>query len=286
MKIIAYTVSNDPYKIIPANPKRSWMDSANAKNPYRCLPLSMANGFGWEILSPSKFIVEWNGGALPTDVRIIKVEGTQFPDPLFGEGTLAWHTGYLFKTDYPYGIYVTGAPNLPKHNIIPLTGIVETHWLPFTFTVNWKFTQPGSTQVEIGEPICQIFPIDMSTFDYTVPEIRSLEEDPQLSNDYWNWHLERSKFINDKSQQLIPGNSWQKSYFQGSYPPDNKRKCPFHMTDSGQLQSTHKTKAGVPEFKNYETVQFKTPQFYFDRLKQINDATNTTKQPTGEPSDE
>ena len=30
----------------------------------------------------------------------------------------------------------------------PLAGVVETDWLPFPFTMNWLFTQPGRVRFE------------------------------------------------------------------------------------------------------------------------------------------
>ena len=270
MKITAYPVSSTPLEIRSASPKRNWMDASNIKNAYRCLPLSIANSYGWEILSSSKFKVEWNGGKLPSDVKITNISGNMFPDPLFGEATFTFHTGFMFKTEYPYGLYVTGAPNFTKPNVIPLSGIVETHWLPFTFTMNWIFTQPGEVEFDIGDPICHIFPVDLTLFDYVEPEIRSLNDDVNFEKEYWDWNLHRRNFIVDKNAGKIPGDGWQKSYFQGGHPPDNQRKCPFHITDAGDTKSTHKTKINVPEFVNKETNQFKLPQYYTDAMNKLN----------------
>jgi hypothetical protein len=245
------------------------MDSANAKNPYRCLPLTIANGYGWEILSPSKFVVKWSGGKLPSDVKIEKNQYDITASSLFGEGTFTWHTGHLFKTEYPYALYVTGAPNYPKHNVIALSGVVETHWLPFTFTMNWQFTAPGEITIEKDEPICQIFPIDISLFDRVECEIQTLEDAEEFSKEYWNWNFQRDKFIKDKSHGLVKGNAWQKSYFQGAYPPENERKCPFHVTDDGEQKSTHKTKINVPEFVDKQTSPFKTPESHTKNLENL-----------------
>lgn len=270
MKIIIYPVTTSPFPIRPANQKRQWMDVANAKNPYRCLPLSIANGYGWEILSPGKFTVSWNGGKLPNDVSIKTTNGHS-ATPLFGEGTFTWHTGHLFKTEYPYALYVTGAPNYPKHNVIPLSGIVETYWLPFTFTMNWQFTQPGEIVIEKDEPICQVFPVDITMFDNMTAEVRSLEEDEEFAKEYWNWNYERINFAKQKSLGLTNGQGWQKNYIRGNYPPDGERKCPFHTTDSGEKQSVHKTKINVPEFVDKQSAPFKVNAEYSEKLKKLNE---------------
>lgn len=274
MKVIAYPISSTPYEIRPANQKRQWMDSANVKNPYRCLPLSIANGYGWEILSPSKFVVRWNGGPLPSDITVIGLDSHSSAISLFGEGTFTWHTGHLFKTEYPYALYVTGAPNYPKHNVIALSGIVETYWLPFTFTMNWRFTHPGEVMIEKGEPICQIFPVDITLFDYAEAEIRTLEDDEEFAKDYWTWNIERSSFAKKKSVGLVKGAGWQKNYMRGTYPPDSERKCPFHITTDGEEKSVHKTKINVPTFINKETKPFKMPEYHIENTKKIDEYIN------------
>lgn len=281
MKLIVYPVTTNPYTIRPANQKRNWMDTANAKNPYRCLPLSVANGYGWEILSPSKFVVRWNGGILPSDIKVTALDEFSTAISLFGEGTFTWHTGHLFKTEYPYALYVTGAPNYPKHNVVALSGIVETYWLPFTFTMNWKFTHPGEIIIEKDEPICQVFPVDITLFDYVEPEFRTLSDDVKFSKEYWNWHHERSNFAKKKSAGLAQNVGWQKNYIQGTYPPDGEQKCPFHMKETGEHESIHRTKINVPEFVDKQTAPFTTPAYHIENTKNFDQYIADMKQQKG-----
>jgi len=268
MKLIAYTTTTNPCPLRPANPKRNWMDVAGNKNPYRCLPLSMANAWGWEILSPAKFIAEWDGGMHPKSVKVTLLDGHSAPDGYFGEGTLTWHAGYIFKTEFPYGMYVTGAPNYPKPNAIPLSGVVETHWLPFTFTMNWRFTQPGSFSMEIGEPFCQIFPIDMNTFDDMEAEIRTLHEPEakQLHDDYWDWNASRYEFLHGQRTGKNGPETWQRNYFQGTYPSGEK-KCPVHTTTDGVPLVSHRTKPNVPNFIDKQIEIFKQPDGFSERVR-------------------
>lgn len=273
MKIIAYPTQSDPPKLVQASPKREWMDVATNKNPYRCLPLSMANGWGWQLLSQGHFIAEWNGGKFGKDITITRISGTGIPSSHFGEGTLTWHLGYVFKTEYPYGIYMTGAPNNPKPNAIALSGLVETHWLPYTATMNWRFTHPGRFEMRIGEPFCQLFPVDMTMFQNVMPEIRSMSEPEakEFHDLYWEWNLSRSNFMMEHRNGLHTASDWQKNYFQGTHPPDGTRKCPVHITTDGKEESNHLTKPGVPPFKENITVPFITPDFYWKRIGEISD---------------
>lgn len=276
MKLIAYTTSARPCPIQPANSKREWMDDASAKNPYRCLPLSMANSWGWEILSNAKFTATWDGGKGSNAVKVVVHAGTEAPSSHFGEGTLTWHSGYIFKTPYPYGLYVTGAPNYPKPNVIPLSGVVETNWLAYTFTMNWRFTQPGSFTMDIGEPFCQIFPVDMNTFDNVTPEIRTLHTDDKEFHDlYWDWNVSRANYMNLRRTPGTPesvSGVWQKHYFQGLYPAGEVNakptKCPFHNTDDGKTESAHGTKPNVPAFVDMQTEPYRTLPEYTERTRE------------------
>jgi hypothetical protein len=275
MKISAYVVADKPDTIKASNSRRDWMDNALSKNPYRCLPLSMANAWGWEILSSARFTATWDGGQSVNSVKIEVYEGTNPPTSHFGEGTLTWHTGFLFKTEYPYGMYVAGSPNTPKPNVIPLSGIVETHWLPYTFTMNWKFTQPGSFTMDIGEAYCQIFPVDMNMFDSAVPEIKTLSEHKELYELYWDWNISRQNYMNERAvptARVSDPTVWQRHYFQGKYPPGKVHaegsKCPFHKNGAGDEISVHKTKPNVPEFVDTQSKPFSTIDDYYERTKE------------------
>src|SRR5579875_3362424 len=93
------------------------------------------------------FTAEWNGGKANEDIKLRPdrphPDFHEFVKAHFTEGVLTFHTGYLFRTSQGWDMSAGGPPNLPKDGIQPLTGIVETDWLPFPFTMNWKFTRPG-----------------------------------------------------------------------------------------------------------------------------------------------
>ena len=62
MKLIAYLPEGDHIDIRPAPVERPWMEATDQRFAYRCLPLNIANAFGWEILCPSAFTAGWDGG--------------------------------------------------------------------------------------------------------------------------------------------------------------------------------------------------------------------------------
>ncbi len=226
MELEAFPTSPRPPDIVPGRPQRAWMDNFFDRHPYRCLPLSMANSTGWEILCPVGFTAEWNGGLNQTDIKITP----DHPFPLFDDfakshfshGVLTLHPQYLFRTPEGWSMWVMGPPNHIKDGIQPLMGLVETDWLPFPFTMNWIFTRPGKVKFNKGEPFCFITLAQdkpLEAFDLVQ---RPLERDMELVGQYEAWRKQRSDF-NAKLFKREPGavkEAWQRYYFRGELPDD------------------------------------------------------------------
>lgn len=62
MQLECYKIYDIAPEIVPGRSTRDWMDAFPDRQPYRCLPLSMANSTGWEILCPMDIKIQWNGG--------------------------------------------------------------------------------------------------------------------------------------------------------------------------------------------------------------------------------
>lgn len=219
MKLTCYPLQTSPAEIRPGRPDRDWMDEFTDRHAYRCLPLTIANCTGWEVLTPAPFRATWNGGPSLADVGIGSEDDVHksFAASMFGRGVLTLYTGYLFRTEPGWDLWVGGAPNWIKHGIQPLTGIVETSWLPQPFTMNWRFTQPGTVSFEAGEPFCMIMPAPHAEIDACQPEIKSLKDDPALEAETKAWMEGRSAFIarvragDPEAKQQV----WQRTYFAG-----------------------------------------------------------------------
>ena len=218
---IAYSVMRDPPLLVPASPARQWMDELPDRHGYRCLPLSIANAHGWCIVAPVAIEAIWNGGPKAEDIRIRSLEDPashpEFVQSHFAQGILTFHTGYLFRTPVGWNTFVCGPTNHVKDGVMPLTGIVETSWLPFPFTMNWRFSRPCRVRWERGEPFCMVFPVSASTISETVPEIRALESNPELQADYQIWSISREQFLSRlKSRDGgAVKQQWQRDYFLG-----------------------------------------------------------------------
>ena len=198
MDLICYLHSGWEPFIRPAEATRDWMTNTPESYAYRCLPLNIANAHGWEILSPCEFNACWTGTS-GTDAVLIDLppdsDPNRVPVSLFGQGVLTFHIPGLFRTPPGWNLWVGGSPNRPKEGIYPLTGIVETDWAPFTFTMNWHFTRPDYwVHFEMGEPICFVFPIQRGYLEEITPKLAPIEADPELLRQFTEWSRMRDQF--------------------------------------------------------------------------------------------
>jgi Family of unknown function (DUF6065) len=232
--LVCYAVDPDPPKIVPARAERDWMDATSDRFAYRCIPLSIANGSGWELLCPFTFEAWWHGGNSKDRISFItqghrgKIE--RFVTSHFGHGVLTFHTGYVFRTSPGWALWVRGAPNTTKGRIVPLDGIVETDWLPFTFTMNWRFTRMGKVRFEQGEPFCFITLVPHAMLDTVEPVMRNLSDDPELAAANKAWSESRADF-NARLHRREPtavAEAWQRSYVRGENPSGKPPE--FHLS--------------------------------------------------------
>lgn len=197
------------------------MNNFQARFPYRCLPLTIANSTGWEILSPADIAISWNGGTAQSDIVITHSNNDENSFPIaeshFSHGVVTFYTGYLFRTSPGVALWVGGAPNHIKDGIQPLAGLVETEWLPYPFTMNWLLTRPGTVQFSKGEPFCFIQLIEHKKMDDIVPVIKQIDSDPAVKQQYDTWLASRLNF-NKRLQKNDPATiaqGWQRHYFRG-----------------------------------------------------------------------
>ena len=55
LELECFSTAARPPEIVPGRPQRAWMERFADRHPYRCLPLTMANTTGWELLCPMGF---------------------------------------------------------------------------------------------------------------------------------------------------------------------------------------------------------------------------------------
>lgn len=221
MQLDCYRIYSTAPRIIPGRSRREWMDAFADRHPYRCLPLTMANSTGWEILCPIDIEVTWDGGELENAITITSSAGDaavrSFASSHFRRGIVTMHTGHLFRTPPGWGVWCQAAPNWPKDGIAPLTGLIETDWLPFPFTMNWQMTRPGTVRFEKDEPFCFINVMEHHKLEEIEPKLRMLDHNPDLKAEYNAWAESRADFnkrLNDREEGAMK-DRWQRHYMRG-----------------------------------------------------------------------
>jgi len=182
------------------------MDRTNGRFAYRCLPLTIANSHGWEVLSPCTFEAIWTGRVRARRGAVHASRTTAMaplPDSQFGEGIIHLPAPAIcFRTEPGYNMYVTGTPStFAGTRLWPLSAVVETDWLPFPFTMNWAFHARPAVPIRFdkGEPFCHIFPVAKSSGGKkTQPEICGIETNPDLhGRSSWRGTSSRQAFLQE-----------------------------------------------------------------------------------------
>jgi hypothetical protein len=221
-QLIAYVIDGHDVRIRPAPVERKWMDDSDRRFAYRCLPLNIANAHGWELLCTTAFSAIWDGRRSLDAVHVRA--GPRVTAPAishFGSGILTFHVPCLFKTEPGIDLYVTGPVNRPKDGIAALSGIVETDWSPYSFTMNWLFTRAHHRiRFEVDEPFCHIFPLQRGQLEQISPVLSKLSDDPELESEHKLWSVSRGSFNADltRPDSQAAQDEWQKTYFRGRSP--------------------------------------------------------------------
>lgn len=226
-RLEAFIMGGPRITLVPSSPSREWMDNFPDRHPYRCLPLSIANAHGWDVLCPVPLEITWNGGPLVSDLTIRATEPLPDSAPLehftrsnFSRGILTLHTGYLFRTPPGWNLLATGPFNKPKPGIAPLTGIIETDWLPYPFTMNWQMLGPGTVRFEKDEAFCTLVPIPKDYLQNWDVVTHDLKDDPVLECEQNAFKEARDAFMvrfNARDPEALK-QAWQRHYFVGRHP--------------------------------------------------------------------
>ena len=186
------------WQLRPSPARRHWMDQS--KHAYHCLPLVMANQWGWQILCPTDVAVTWDGSA---EIEGVQVDvATQYQSVIkshFGGGILTFSPPWLFRTPPGWDLYLKGPSNRWKSNCIALEGVIETWWLNFTFTLNWKLIEPGTVSFSRGESLGQLVPVPHATFENSQAieaPIGLLE--PDAGQELLAWQEKRRQLVGQK----------------------------------------------------------------------------------------
>src|SRR5262249_16530146 len=118
-----------------------------------------------------------------------------------------------------------------KDGIAPLEGVIETDWLPFSFTMNWQLTRAGAVVFEKDEPFCFFTLINYQALKDVAPEILPIEDVPERHAHCLAWPSKRKDFnrrLLIEDPQAVR-QAWQKWYTRGETPAGEHRN-PAHLT--------------------------------------------------------
>jgi hypothetical protein len=222
-KFYAYEIHDNSHMAITAAPvNRDWMDATDRRYAYRCLPLTIANQAGWVIGCPATFVVTWDGRNSMDGLRIDFEPQPELRDSRvmshFGSGVLTIAIPYLFRTPEGINLWAKGPSNHFKDGAHPLEGIIETDWLPASFTMNWKLTRPDHpVRFERGEPICMVVPLPRGLAESLEPRQMPIQSHPELHQQVYDWARSRAEF---NAALAVPDSEearrgWQKEYTLG-----------------------------------------------------------------------
>lgn len=206
------------FEVVPLNMQRNWMHETSGKYAYKCLPLGIANQYGWAVLSPFDFKVSWYGGEDQESVDVWGVpEGMEHVvQSYFSHKTFTIHPDFVIKTPPGYSLYIRGVPNKEYAVAQPLDAIVETDWLPFTFTYNFRFFEPGTIEFKKGEPIFCFFPILRNTVENFEIRKAFIDEDEELMHDFSDYASSRD--LHRLARLKGKNGEFQKFYVNGRGP--------------------------------------------------------------------
>jgi hypothetical protein len=207
------------FKIVPLKIHRKWMSETDEKFAYKCLPLNIANQYGWSVICPFDFKASWYGGKSIDSVEIFDIpeEFKHVVSSHFANGTFTINLDFIIQTPKGYSTYIRGVPNKEYGIVKALDAIVETDWLPFTFTYNFKFIDSGIVEFKKGEELFSFFPIKRNTIENFSIISQNITKNKEFLKDYLNFSRSRSEALSKKTSNSGKYD-FQKFYINGESP--------------------------------------------------------------------
>ena len=209
--------------------KRDWF----TPHFYKCLPLAIGNMQGFVFSLPYSFSVIWNGGINNEDILINFYDDFEpfkninfiYPSSEFGSGILTIHYPLTLKTPPGVNLMTIAPPNFPLPGLSPMTGVVESDNLRFSFTLNIKIDIPN-VKIEIlkNTPLIGIIPIPRYFCDSFVLKNAYDIFNKEIIEEEMNVAEEHSKIRNNTINNLKNNNEtfYDKIYYSGKDALGNK----------------------------------------------------------------
>ncbi len=240
-------ISPKGWVIEPGEAKRDWMMQTPHQAALRCLPLLIAGQAGWVIRCPVGFKVTWNGKREPAgslDFQFSE-DSERFSGEIvsnFGYGIVTFKIPWLFRSSEGLGLMVRGPANTFLDNVVPLEGLVETDWAPYTFTMNWKIIRPKhAVWFKKGDPVCMIAPYPIGLLEEIEPSFESFDDNPELFDEFLQWRGHRQQQVREARQDGTSAGHFRLDYVKGRHP-------------DGSVTREHRPSLKLREFKPGSTA--------------------------------
>ena len=226
-KILVVPFSGDPsgglsyqevLKPLKGNIKRDWFDNGHF---YYCLPLNIANQYGFVVTSAYDFDATWSGtqgpnGDIDLEIKDYELGNIQSIKSNFGSGILTIQNHFHLKTPPGINLMTIQPPNMFIPGTISMNGVIETDQLRRDFTFNLKFTDPGrKISFKRGDPLGAFIPIPRYFVDKFELDLASNYFDKELMD---NEIFDQDEFSRQRQNEDIqkPHGSGRK-YFNGEH---------------------------------------------------------------------
>lgn len=154
-----------------------------------------------------------------------------FVESHFGNGVLTFNPLVKLRNAPGYNVWITGPSNEFKDGISAMSALIETDWMPFTFSVSWKFTRPGHrVRFDQGEPICFFFPVPRDVVGQCQPSLKSIGDDPALARSYVATRYQRNLAVVSSTDDDTRFQGW---YLKGRDPGGSSDPIEGHQTSVG-----------------------------------------------------
>jgi len=187
--------------------KRDWMDNTYNKHAYQCLPMTVANVYGWELNLEEDLIVQWDGGnTSPTILSGEKTSSGRVQAVSSIIGMISINMGWVINTDEGYSTWISGSPNYFLDGAVPLTATIPSFWWPDESQMNWKITKIGEPVIfRAGEPFCFFNIYDNRAMQDVKIQVKHLWEDAELLQSRMNYSDLKMQNMRDKPWEWTKG---------------------------------------------------------------------------------
>jgi len=174
--------TQNPPEIRQSRVRRDWMDETYKKHAYQCMPMSVANVLGWELVLTEDVVVQWGGGYSVPQILSGEKTADGFTQVYCSiVGMVSFAMGWVIRTEENYSTWFSGSPNYVRGDAEALSATVPTFWWPDEVQMNWKINAIDvPVTFKAGEPFCFFNVYDNRVMTDVTVSVGNLWDDKEL----------------------------------------------------------------------------------------------------------